>query len=808
MTLRNQIKTGRIVRYASAPCGAGKTFQLVKRAHQLVQEGSNVLLLQPTKLLIEKTRVEEFGLLSEPPSVKVFHGDTVGASVAHQLAEYLADPEDRPHVVMATHQALPRIPFLSNASNWHLLIDEVPQVDLEHAHIVPSTHPLLTGLIQVAQHDGVYGKVQLSAPEDLKALARNPDEDELLEMFRETANILTTKHWRSFVHVESYYKLLSGQAKALNIHSVLMPSLVNDFASVLIAGANFEDTGLFALWSKMAVSFKPDEAMAEGLRYRQHGNGNLATIHYALDRNWSRHLLEQETEGKPNLERLRDTAKLVFQGRDFLWQANKSVPDNFFKFGQRLPNNPLGLNEFDKVHDVVFLSALNPSPAHARFLQSRGLTQTEIERQGYCGVAYQAVMRTSLRDATDEHPKNIIVPDERLAQYLADMLPGATLAKLDTGIADQVDRGGRPRVHQDNAEKMRRRREKESKIRAELLAEVFVHRKPQDSLEGGCSPSDSTMPRNETSISSYRGSVSQDQDFWATIYTNIRSSMPEGYLSCASGEHFTKAMAAAHGRKVASKESNPLFSPAIFDPSRSIGSNRGRDNILYLQNIVLDFENGDLRPTDIPELFPDLQLIVTNSYSHTIDGPRFRVIMLTSAKVGPSAYEALWDAVADKLREAGYTKSPRAKSRLKRSGLDHSKRAATSLFYLPAQAASGSDSFFRFYDDDHRHPLNPERWLRNFRLETPSELAVDGANRTGADAAGVAAAIAKWRAASQGQGNEAFYSLALELSRLGFAVEEIEGTLRREANSARSPEERRNQISSIMKSLSKPKRAA
>ncbi|TYL76759.1 hypothetical protein [Bradyrhizobium cytisi] len=712
--------------------------------------------MQPTKLLIENTRVHEFGCLPDPTPVKVFHGDTVGANVAYQLAEYLADPEDRPHVVMATHQALPRIPFLSNARNWDLLIDEVPQVDREQAHIVPSTHPFLTDHIQVAQHDGVYGRVILSALEELKTLARNPDEDELLEGFRETANILTTKHWRSFVQVEQYYKLLAGKAKLLNIHSVLMPSLVNDFASVLIAGANFEDTGLFALWSKMGVRFKPDAGIVEGLRYQQHGNGNLATIHYASDRNWSRHLREQQTDGKPNLERLRDAAKLVFDGRDFLWQANKSVPDNFFKgVGQRLPNNPLGLNEFDAVHDMVFLSALNPSPAHARFLQSRGLTPTEIERQGYCGVAYQAVMRTSLRDAADENLKHIIVPDERLAQYLADMLPGATLKKLDTGIADEENKGGRPRVHQDNAEKMRRRRTKEAEKRAELLAEVFTPQKPQDSLEPGCSPSDSTMCRNESSISLYRGSVSQDQHFWATIFSHIKSTTPEAYLSCASGEHFAEAMAAAQSRHVASKESNRLFSPAIFDPGRSSASNRGRGNILYLQNIVLDFENGDLRPTDIPDLFPDLQLIVTNSYGHTSDAPRFRVIVLTGAKVGPSAYEALWDAVADKLREAGYIKSPRPTSRLKRSGLDHSKRAATSLFYLPAQAASGSDSFFNFYDDHHRRPLDPEQWLRNVRLEMPPELGTDGQSVAGASEGTIAAAIKRWREASPGQGNVA-----------------------------------------------------
>ena len=49
---------GRKIYFASAPCGAGKTFQLVKRSYQLVQEGRKALLLQPTKLLIEKTKIE------------------------------------------------------------------------------------------------------------------------------------------------------------------------------------------------------------------------------------------------------------------------------------------------------------------------------------------------------------------------------------------------------------------------------------------------------------------------------------------------------------------------------------------------------------------------------------------------------------------------------------------------------------------------------------------------------------------------------------------------------------------------------
>jgi hypothetical protein len=100
----------------------------------MANEGKNVLLLQPTKLLIEKTQKEEFERRSDHPPIKTFHGGTVGNNVGRQLAEYLAEPEDRPHIVMATHQALPRIPFLRNASDWHLILDECPQVDREDSH--------------------------------------------------------------------------------------------------------------------------------------------------------------------------------------------------------------------------------------------------------------------------------------------------------------------------------------------------------------------------------------------------------------------------------------------------------------------------------------------------------------------------------------------------------------------------------------------------------------------------------------------------------------------------------------------------
>ena len=96
----------------------------------------------------------------------------------------------------------------------------------------------------------------------------------------------------------------------------------------------------------------------------------------------------------------------------------------------------------------------------------------------------------------------------------------------------------------------------------------------------------------------------------------------------ATFDAFVEFLHVCHEHQPKSKEDLYLFSPAIFDPNRSTEKNRGKENILYLRHIVLDFENGELQPETLPKLFPDLQMVVTNTFSHTSDKPRFRAVLL------------------------------------------------------------------------------------------------------------------------------------------------------------------------------------
>jgi hypothetical protein len=91
--------------FFSAPCGSGKTRQPIELACRLANKGKNVLFLQPTKELIDKTIEQELQGRPDSPPNKKFYGASKGRSVARELMEYFHYPMECGHLVFATHQA-------------------------------------------------------------------------------------------------------------------------------------------------------------------------------------------------------------------------------------------------------------------------------------------------------------------------------------------------------------------------------------------------------------------------------------------------------------------------------------------------------------------------------------------------------------------------------------------------------------------------------------------------------------------------------------------------------------------------------
>jgi hypothetical protein len=219
---------------------------------------------------------------------------------------------------------------------------------------------------------------------------------------------------------------------------------------------------------------------------------------------------------------------------------------------------------------------------------------------------------------------------------------------------------------------------------------------------------------------------------------------------------------------------------------------------------MLDFEKGDLRPDQFAHLFPDLQMVITNTYNHTSDHPRFRVIIPTSQRMTPDVYETIFDEIVQRMEDQGVVRMPLTGSNCRKSGLDHSKRSAASLFYLPCQAKIAEESVFAVHVEPGRQPLNPEVWMQTARFISNGDIEFFPIQpRQGElDQTRVDAAVSKWRHETlPKEGNHQFYLFGAELKRLGMADYEVEAMLREEAQYGRSRAERKAQIPSIMTSL-------
>jgi hypothetical protein len=312
--------------------------------------------------------------------------------------------------------------------------------------------------------------------------------------------------------------------------------------------------------------------------------------------------------------------------------------------------------------------------------------------------------------------------------------------------------------------------------------------------------------RYENSIGLYTHFVTQ-ADVHGTVFGNKESNTDPQYLSGGNTELFLEFLEHLHQRTVESKDANALISPATFDPNHPKAegkTKRGLHNIVAMRHLWMDCEDGDLPPEKIAELFPLTRIAVFNTYSHTSENPRFRVVIPFDKPISAEDYIALYDNIVAKIVDAGYGVG---KSRGgNRSGLDVSKKSPTSLFYLACQAANPSDSFFQDYDDGKRKILEPMTWIDNtvihFR-EANAQKHVQWTAPREIDQAAVEKATMIWRESPKypREGDTRFFNYAISLRSAGMSLNDIERKLQDEAGFGRSPGERRAQIPSIMKTL-------
>jgi hypothetical protein len=804
----------------ASPAGAGKTHSLINHAFAEAIFGEKTLIVQPTIKLLDQTAAAFATMNADrvaagefPVPVRVMHTGTVLIGVADEIVNHFRKSRHGGEILLISHAAFLVVPYFEHATSWHLVIDEILPVRWSQERILPRNHGLITSAITTVPHNATHDKVIITNRKRLEDIVDGADEAD--NLVADVGYRLLSSHWEITVPRDDHAALLAGTGHKVLFFGVLQPSIVKMFGMTTIMGANFADSALAHHWGK-TEEFVPHPVITP--RFAVHPNGERLTIVHAGYPTWSKRqrnkLLTVNGVTKPVIEHLIAQFVAEVGQQPYVYMINKSVDPALFAEqdaivggkGMQLPNQPHGTNSFKHIHIAILLSALNPTPDYMRFAKSEGRSSDDVWIDIHCEGIYQAGCRTSMREIDDESPVVWFVPDARTANHLASKIPGCTVVQLPgEKLVPKKATPGRKPVHDSSATK---HAASKARIRDRIMAELDVLNGTNVVLQPGAS---TLRNAAELSLGTAGNRLSLD-GLYGSFFNGVDDKTPS-HAQLESADEFIEFLKLCSADTIKSKESSALVTPGLYDVVRDPEHGHTLSNIAAARGIWIDCDNGaQLTPEIFANLFPKLRIVAMNTYSSTLDQPRYRLYIPTNALMSIDAYRKITARIVEKLGKAGYKRDGD-----KRHGIDIGKMTPAALFYLPAQAADPIASFFQDFAGPGRDALDVYHWVdRAITAEEAGMLSEPSSKpvaRTGGQSNRMAAlrealcaerskrrsgpGIEKWRAEAmiKGRGHDAFFALATSLARAGYDATDMHTILAEEAMHARSPNERMREIS-------------
>lgn len=445
--------------FLSAPAGARKTQAVIEAACQIAREGQKTLIVQPTISLLEKTE-ERLRQHDSTLLVASIHSGKLAASGA-AISKHFATTHQDGEVLFICQEGFDQLQSFPRRHEWNVVFDEVPKLDIRHEYNVPKSHRIITNHLCLDDSQGRYSRLKPNDPKMLKEIALNRPSDDVWGRFQPLARCLCSDDWETYVLTRSFEKLLANRNEKFIAYSVRRPRSLSGFNSVCFASALFEHSLLYRAWKAQGVEFAEDQERSAKLAFKEHQNGHLLTIKYALQGQWSK-----SKRDKKGVERLcTDAFRKELGDQPFLWQQNKDrdheTPFGTMEGAKQLPHVPHGLNDFLDYNNAAILSACHLTPDHRAFHKEMwGLNDTQVTAATHLMAAYQAVMRSSLRDPENTDRKLILLPDQNTAALLSAFFSGSELNSLDvdlTSLEVPKTRGRPPKYIGSAAERSRQR---------------------------------------------------------------------------------------------------------------------------------------------------------------------------------------------------------------------------------------------------------------------------------------------------------------------------------------------------------------
>ena len=759
--------------YVDAPVSARKTFSAVLYALEQARSGRKTVIAQPSVACVKEWFLKANMLAGNIP-VKQFHQECCAENdVRGELMRYLKQPSKVGEVILVTQQCLFGLMHFHHASDWDLIVDEIPSVDDKIEIKLPKHFPMITDLIEVkstgAETSVVQAKDQASES-ILKGYAENTGDDAVANVFQEIARSLLSKHHVVEVHNQNYHRTIEGDTKDKNGETIplvffirMMPTIFDEFRTTTIMGAVFNYSLLSQLWTNELVEFTEHKGITRGLSFSEAENGNRLVIKVLnAEEGYSKTLgrKEQIIDGEvvTNKEVMLNAIKYEFGDEPFAYLVNKDtekLAKSIFKDtkGERLPYNPHGLNGFSGYHNVAIMASFRAQPLRQNYLNNNQIDSNMVLDGEQHSLIYQAIGRTSLRNQNREEIVTAIVTDIAVGRFIQVQWPGSKLINMDGVSLAARGKSGPKRKHLNNAKKQEAARER-ARLKSKLQFKQDSHirffegaAKAINDHSLGDSLNDSGVPEkyhqnllritNKSLIgNSIRKNVVffdnynfdreiigfselEQHDFVGTLLDAKNDPDVSNLMMADSFDEFVDQLREDHKKILQSKSDNLLVSPALYDPELVDDHVRSLDNIVFANNIWIDVDEGQMTTTAFRRMFPEFKMALFNTYS-SLDNTRFRAVIQTDSYMTKEQYRSITKQIMQVVKHEEYvTKQAKRKGSEKPChGIDTSKLHPVSLFYLPSQAEAGpAASFFEYQDGK---PIPVTEWCLN-SIEQPEQ---------------------------------------------------------------------------------------
>lgn len=737
----------------SGLCGGGKTQRSLNYiVDELKLKRDNFIIAQPTMELIDQT-YDRLKAIDPDMNVIILNSSTCD-NVYECIGKHLKETKPKSaSLVLCTHKAI--LDGLSNLSpykkNWHLFVDEIPQID-EHFSIninkTKKVFPSFFDITPIENHD--YAVFTLKP--NMKSLAttwcKSKTKDDVRSLMTPLLSIMNRDYSQSWIHYKRYLDSKRGE---YSIHSIILPQVFDNWASVTIIGAHFENSVMCKIWSKCGVKWEQHPHIKSDPETHDEQTSSRLQIYYFSQKPWSKSL--RDKIGTPKFKPLMEMINSLIEKQPTLLVANNDVQDYELRLrnSTRISNVCHGNNDYLDFQNIVCFSALNDKPDHTRWFKSVwDFEQKQLKLARGYETTYQCLMRTNLRLPSSEKNVRVIVPDLDQAMWLSkDVFPGADVKYIDEWSGVEHTRCG-----------------------------ITVTKLEKDALLLDIkSKMSATLWSNPT--------LSFEQNIYQKI--PIVSEME-------SWDQLKDLLYQSHQQTSTRKEDNLLISGAIFDPNASDETNKGLNNILVCSSVWFDFDGGDLEPSILSILFSDICHISFNSYNNgTNNQLRYRTFIPLKTPVTAKQYHMIWDILHERIEK--YCHEHQLES-----GTDRSKRTANSWFYLPCQSANGNTYNVWLEHWNLDQILDPINLLDGHVLVEEQEPVFVPTVLNNVDYSNE---LERWKQANlkPGSGNRSFFALGVSLYKKGYDLPQVGNILREAAIFARSPDERRKQIPSILTNL-------